>query len=62
MEVFALLFHLVCLVIVLVSGFLAFKELRKPMRHRNQKRIDFILVLVVLVALIAILSSVIMDV
>lgn len=62
MEVLALVFHLLCLVIVLITGFFALKEFRKPMNERNQKRIDSLLVLVLVVALVAILSSVFMDI
>lgn len=62
MAVFALLFHLVCLIIVLIAGFKALKEFRKPMNQRDQRKIDSILVLVLVVALIAILSSVFTDI
>lgn len=62
MAVFALLFHLVCLIIVLIAGFKALKEFRKPVNQRNQRKIDSILVFVLVVALIAILSSVFTDI
>ncbi|MDK7752970.1 hypothetical protein QP586_06645 [Staphylococcus sp. UMB10092B] len=62
MAVFALLFHLVCLIIVLIAGFKALKEFRKPVNQRNQRKIDSILVLVLVMALIAILSSVFTDI
>ncbi|MBO3064738.1 MULTISPECIES: hypothetical protein [Staphylococcus] len=61
MAVLALVLHLVCLLLVLIAGFVALKEFRKPYKERNQRKIDTLLVFVLIVALIAILSSVIID-
>ncbi|NWK84271.1 hypothetical protein HYE69_05570 [Staphylococcus sp. GSSP0090] len=61
MATFVLIFHLVCLVFVLVAGVVALKEFRKPVKNRNQKRIDALLIFVLVVALVAILSSVFTD-
>ncbi|XVL12485.1 hypothetical protein WKW46_05250 [Staphylococcus xylosus] len=40
---------------------MALKEFRKSYKERNQRKIDTLLVFVLIVALIAILSSVIID-
>ncbi|MCQ3816967.1 hypothetical protein [Staphylococcus xylosus] len=61
MAVLALILHLVCLLLVLIAGFVALKEFRKSYKERNQRKIDTLLVFVLIVALIAILSSVIID-
>jgi len=62
MATFVLIFHLICLVLVIVAGIVALKEFRKPPNSRNQKRIDALLVFVLVIALIAILSSVFTDI
>jgi len=59
MSVLILLFHVICLIIVVSAGIVAIKE---PMNKRNQRKIDSILVLVLIVALVAILSSVFTDI
>lgn len=61
MATFVLIFHLVCLIFVLVAGVVVLKEFRKPVKNRNQKRIDALLIFVLVVALVAILSSVFTD-
>ncbi|PHK48580.1 hypothetical protein [Staphylococcus edaphicus] len=61
MATFVLIFHLICLVLVLVASGVALKEFRKPTNRRNQQRVDALLVFVLVVALIAILSSVFTD-
>ncbi|ATH61172.1 hypothetical protein BUZ61_00360 [Staphylococcus nepalensis] len=62
MSVLILLFHVICLIIVVSAGIVAIKEFKKPMNKRNQRKIDSILVLVLIVALVAILSSVFTDI
>jgi len=62
MATFVLIFHLICLVLVIVAGIGGLKEFRKPPKSRNQKRIDALLVFVLVIALIAILSSVFTDI
>ena len=62
MATFVLIFHLICLVLVIVAGIVALKEFRKPPKSRNQKRIDALLIFVLVIALIAILSSVFTDI
>ncbi|SCT02443.1 hypothetical protein [Staphylococcus caeli] len=62
MAILSLVFHLVCLILVVIAGLIAIKEFRKPPKYRNQRKIDTLLVLVLFIALIAILSSVFTDI
>ncbi|WP_436860893.1 hypothetical protein [Staphylococcus caeli] len=62
MAILALVFHLVCLILVVIAGLIAIKEFRKLPKHRNQRKIDTLLVFVLFIALIAILSSVFTDI